>query len=503
MTETTHRQERTYRLAPIDSTGLLLGLSGTQCGILAAAILLAGLLLQAGVHPVATIVPLVAGCAVAFGTWGGHRIPEHVPIVVRHVANRWLGLASWRAPLPGLTGTARDRTRQPHLPPWLDGIEVHDSGPGGWAVTPVGIGVLLDRRGRTASASLEVRGREFALLEREAQERILAGWGDVLGGFCGERGAVSRVRVTEWAAPAGTHRGSAGDLDAKSTSREARASYEALLDEAGAMAVEHEVVFTVTVDLRRLRGSRRDGEGLEARATTALVEELRLLANRLDAAGLPPGPPLSAGELGWLLRTRMDPSLATRSKTRPRTLAQAVSPWNCGPLASDVERDHIRVDGWLHRSYWLGEWPRLEVGPNWLEPVLLHAGGVRTFAVHYVPVPPSRSRRRIERDSTRLAADEEQRTRTGFRIGAAHRRAQAAVLEREAELVAGFPELEYFGFVVVSAPTPDELDRSCAEHEQLAAQHGIELRALDGQHDLGLVCALPLGRGLIDRRGLR
>ena len=105
----------------------------------------------------------------------------------------------------------------------------------------------------------------------------------------------------------------------------------------------------------------------------------------------------------------------------------------------------------------------------------------------------------MDRDSTRLAADEEQRTRGGFRIGARHRRAQSAVLEREAELVAGFYELEYAGFVSISASNLEELERSCAEYEQVAAQSGLELRALDGRHDLGIVCSLPLGRGLAPR----
>ena len=75
------------------------------------------------------------------------------------------------------------------------------------------------------------------------------------------------------------------------------------------------------------------------------------------------------------------------------------------------------------------------------------------------------------------------------------------MLEREAELVAGFCELEYAGFVVVSAADLDALDRSCAEYEQVAAQSGLQLRPLDGRHDLGVVCALPLGRGLAFRWG--
>lgn len=94
----------------------------------------------------------------------------------------------------------------------------------------------------------------------------------------------------------------------------------------------------------------------------------------------------------------------------------------------------------------------------------------------------------------------EQRSRSGFRVGARHRRAEEAVLDREAELVAGFAELEFAGFVTASAPDEDALADACAEYEQAAAQSGLELRPLDGRQDAAFVCSLPVGRGLAPRR---
>jgi len=73
------------------------------------------------------------------------------------------------------------------------------------------------------------------------------------------------------------------------------------------------------------------------------------------------------------------------------------------------------------------------------------------------------------------------------------------VLDREAELVAGYAELEYAGFLTVTALDDEALAVACASYEQAAAQAGLELRALDGRQDLGVVCALPLGRGLAER----
>jgi len=508
MTEASVPAERSYRFAPLDRTGLLLGLSGVQCGLLGVGIFAAGGLLQVGVHPAITLLPLIVGAVLAFGAWDGYRLRELLPLLGSHGLRRAAGLTGWRAPLPLLSGTPGDQERQPALPPFLAGLVLFDAGPVGWAPGSSGVGVVRDLRERTLSASLQVGGREFSLVDRPEQERILAGWGDVLGGFCSERRAVSRVRVSEWAAPSGVEEHQRFlSAHGRPTSPEAGASYEALLAQAGPMAVRHEVLLTVTLDLRRIRGARRTEAGRpEDIATDALLEELRLLASRLDSAGLAPGPPLSVPQTAAALRQRLDPTVSRRLATRrPATLAEAaglVSSWNAGPLATEAEWDHLAADSSVHRSYWVAEWPRLDVGPNWLEPMLLHAGGVRTFAVHYEPVPPSRSQRRIDRDSTRLAADEEQRSRGGFRIGARHRRAQSAVLERESELVAGFYELEYAGFVTISASTLDELQRSCTEYEQVAAQSGLELRPLDGRHDLGFVCSLPVGRGLAPRHGI-
>jgi hypothetical protein len=505
MTATSATEERMYRFAPLDRTGWMLGLGGAQCVALAAAILFSGALLQVGAPAPLVMAPLLAGAAFAFGSWDRRSAHEWAPILLRFAALRALRRRRWLAPIPLLSGTATDREKAPALPPFLEGLELLDAGAVSWcpSTRDDGIGVVRDSRDRSVSASLPVHGREFSLIERADQERIVQQWGDALAGFCVERGSVARARVTEWCAPAGVadHEGFVAEHGADPSTSAARRAYDELLADAGPMAVRHESIVTVTIDPRRVRG--RANDNADASATEVLLEELRLLTVRLEAAGLAVDPPLSPSQTAELFRTRLDPRAAGRLSVRAASLAQLaglVSPYSTGPIATEAAWGEVRVDGSCHRTYWIAEWPRLDVGPNWLEPLLLHAGGVRTFAIHYEPVPPSRSQRRVDRDSTRLAADEEQRSRAGFRIGARHRRAQSAVLEREAELVAGYAELEYAGFVVVSAADPETLARSCAEYEQVAAQSGLELRALEGRHDLGIVCALPVGRGIATRR---
>lgn len=473
---------RIYRLAPLDRTGVLLGLSATQCFLLGLGVFAAGAALQAQLPALLVAGPILIALTLGFATWDGVPLHQLLPSRFRYL----LVAGAWQARLPLLRTDAS--TVAAEWPPFLAGIDLVDHD---------GLGVIADRRGRLLTGTVAVSGREFSLAERGEQDRILDGWGEVLNGFCRERGAVCRVRVTEWAGPAGTL-----DFDESlpegtaSLRPEFVAAYRELLAEAAPTAVRHDVLISVSVDTRHIRGRRRPTSSSGA-GVDVLRDELAGLASRLDAAGFHCSHPLDVHALAKAIRSRLDPTVLQRDG-RPGTLAEAagLGPWNAAPLSIETDLRHLRADGSFHRAYWVADWPRLDQGPNWLEPLLLHAGGVRTFALHYEPVARSRSQRRVDRDSTRLAADEEHRSRAGFRIGAAHRRAQSAVAEREAELVAGFCELEYAGFVVVTAPDLDALERCCVEYEQAAAQIGVQLRPLDGSHDLGLACALPVPRGI-------
>lgn len=498
---------RHYRFGPRDRTGWLLGLDGVQCIAMGFGVLVSGVMLNARLPAPAVLAPLLCAATFAFGRWNERSVHELAPVALGWAAARVTGDALWFAPAPRHRTTKRRDAPDLQLPPVLAGLAIAEAREADWTRRgrAAGAAIVRDKSEGTLSATLRVRGREFALCERDAQERQLHLWGDALAAFCTERGSVARLRWTEWAAPAG--------LDEQLAYLEERAQpddqsppvaeYRGLLAQAGPMSTEHEVLVTVTVDQRRLRLPRRSAPDREVAAEKALMDEMQLLSSRLESAGLIVDLPLCPGEVAEVLRARLDPFGAAGIRTGRRSLAHLagfVSVSNAGPLAVRAEWDSVRVDRAVHAAYVVAEWPRLEVPPNWMEPLLLHAGGVRTVAVHYEPVAPSRAQRQVDRETVKLASDEEQRTRTGFRIGARHRRAQSEVLEREAELVAGYGEFEFVGFVIVTAADIDALDRSCAEYEQAAAQSGLELRRLDGRHDLALACALPIGRGIAPRR---
>jgi hypothetical protein len=440
----TSTQPRSYRFGPRDRTGWLIGLAGAQCIAIGAGILVSSVLLNARLPAPAVLAPLLASASFAFGRWNGRPFHEIAPVALGWTTDRATGGGTWFADLSSHRAGRHREENAPQLPPVLSGLVIEEAREAAWTRRgrSAGAGIVRDGRAGTLSATLRVRGREFALCERNAQERQLHLWGEALAAFCMERGPVARLRWTEWAAPAGLD-ASFAYLDehaAHADSSEAVTSYRDLLTQAGPMSTEHEVLVTVTVDQRRLRLRRRGPTDRREAAEKALLDELQLLSSRLEAAGLIVDLPLCPGELAKVLRERVDPFGGARVPTGRRSLAQLagfVSVSNAGPLAMQTEWDHIRVDGALHAAYVVAEWPRLEVPPNWMEPLLLHAGGVRTVAVHYEPVAPSRSQRHVDRETVKLASDEEQRTRSGFRIGARHRRATSEVLDVKDEIVPG------------------------------------------------------------------
>jgi hypothetical protein len=495
-------RERRYRFGPRPETGWVLGLAGAQCVALAIGVVGAGVLLNRQVALPIDLLPLLAACGFAFGTWRGEPLHEFAPTLVAWMLATIAGQTEWVAPISALLARhPRPSDHDPGLvfPAPLDGLSLHPGGPAS------DIGVVVDRRDHTATVVIRAQATEFSLCEPAEQDRLVGLWGDVLSGFCTERSPVSRIRWLEWSGP--------GGLDSQLTYLHERGidphgaagvAYREMVDQAGPFSARHEVLIVVTVDEQRLHRTTRTGQ--RRTVEDAAVDEARAVIRRLEAAGLNPSSPLTVGELTAIFRSRLDPYHAPGTNhaggSSLATLVGFVPPADAGPIAVNVAWDHVQVDGAFHAGFVIREWPRLEVPANWMEPLILHAGGIRTIAMHYEPVPPSRSSRRIDRESVKLASDEDQRSRAGFRIGARHRRAADEVTEREHELVSGFAELEYVGFVIVTARTLDELADSSLELEQRAAQCGLEVRRLDGRHDLALASALPVGRGLTPRRRL-
>jgi hypothetical protein len=106
-----------------------------------------------------------------------------------------------------------------------------------------------------------------------------------------------RVAWSEWAAPAGLedHLRFVEREAARAPGSLHRDAYDELLDGAGPMTTRHEVLLTVTIDIRRARINRTAKTPLDDALADLLLEELRLLTARIEDAGLTVDAPLSPG----------------------------------------------------------------------------------------------------------------------------------------------------------------------------------------------------------------
>jgi hypothetical protein len=493
---------RSYRFADSSRPGLLLGLSGRQAIPLIIGVVTMALTLQTTAPALVALVGPVVGVVVAFGRVRGVPLGE----VTGPAAGLWWtrrrGRARWvRASLVA-GGTRPDGAEV--VPNELQGLELLDV-PSMWGPRPKTLGVVHDRRAGTVTGVVSAHAEGFGLAGPDDQDVMLSGWGGALAPFARERTPVTRVCWQEWAHPIGVaaHRqfldehdlaGRAGDPGV--------ADYVALIEAQAATTVTHQTLLSVTVDLGRVR-RRRSASALEA-AVEVLVDELRLFADRLGAAGIAVEGPLSSAEVAATVRTRSDPTRAAAVATLSSSLASAAGKraleW--GPMATDRSWSHVRVDGSIHRSYRVATWPMLPVGADWLAPLLGGSGATRTVTVVFEPVPTSRAARLADREVMSREADAEMKERRGFRVSERDRKRIEDVRRRETELTQGHPEFRFVGLVDVTATDLDELDDGCAAIEQAAAQSLIDLRPLDARHHLGWVASLPLGRSVTSSRSL-
>jgi hypothetical protein len=229
-----------------------------------------------------------------------------------------------------------------------------------------------------------------------------------------------------------------------------------------------------------------------------LQRELRLLEGQLRGADLDVAGCLCRRDLAAVVRTAFDLrariALARRAAAHPDLAgAEVGSAW---PAATETGWSTYRTDDTWHATFWVSEWPRTEVGPDFLGPLLLRGAGHRTVALTMAPTSPAKGFRQAEAARTAAVADEELRRRAGFLGTARQRREAEGLARREAELADGHAAYRFSGYVTVSAGDPDGLEDGCAEVVQLAHQSRLDLRRLHGLQDVAFTWTLPLGRGL-------
>ncbi|HMK99414.1 MAG TPA: SCO6880 family protein [Acidimicrobiales bacterium] len=459
-----------YRFGPLERRGLVAGWRGGQLVTVSCGLLLAVLVLRR--HPSVGGVVLALGAvslSVALATWpvAGRTAEQWAPDAVRHLHE---------------TTARRRRGSSPFA-----GLEVLRVDAGGDCVA-----VICDTRAGTYTGVVRAYGPGFVLTGAEDKTARVSAWAGALAAPARPGSAVHRLQWTARCLPdekrqLEDHWRTAAVLDPRSAPQR---SYAALMEAEARSTRAHEVLLSVTVDARRSGRVVRSAGGGRQGACTVVLREVAWLRRQLSDAAIDSSGLLDPGELAQVVRAVSDgPASEGPASERRR---HACWPW---PMAVQAEWGRARVDDTWHVTYWVAEWPRREVGPDFLAPLLL--SGVRSsVSVVMEPLDAAEAARRAEQARTADLADAELRRRGGFLSTARRTSEEEMVVRREHELADGHAQYRFSGYVTVSAAGPDELEDGCARIEQAAGRSGLELRRCYGDQGRAFACTLPLGRGL-------
>jgi hypothetical protein len=493
---------------------LIAGWRGGQIAVVAAGLVVGVLALRA--HPnlfgvVAALLVLVSSLAVACWPLAGRTGEEWLPTVMRWGVDGLAGRHR-RSPAPGAghcpgpggpgpcptSGVFERPTPTTRALGAFGGLIVlgAEIGAGEQGTAPVG--VVQDVRAGTYTGVLALEGHSFALLGADEKERRVGGWAGVLAALAREGSSVHRI---QWLALALPDDGRAvhaylNDLGVEPPGSTAHDSYRALLAECGADTSQHAVLLAVQV---RAGKSAPRSRARTAGSVSMLLREMANVRRLVSDADVSCRGPLDPASLAGVIRAigQADPP-GTQGEAASGAIATTCPPCVVGapwPMATEVEWSRVRTDENWHATYWIAEWPRVDVGPDFLAPILL--GPLRRcVGVVMQPVSPSRAIRAVEQARTADIADSELRRRGGFLSTARRAREAELVVRREAELADGHGSYRFSGYVTVTAPSASQLEEWCETTEHAAGQARLELRRLYGDQERALLCTLPLCRGL-------
>lgn len=540
---------RGYVFGPLEKRGTLAGLRTGQLVMIGSSFIAALVFmdtLPTGVALPAALVAIAGMAGLSFVSPGGRGVDEWVPLILHWFISLFKGTNKWFSTLPllgdpnvdaqrieldekpgkkqrpedpknqkgkkGKKGKNENEDASAHvrtppsrkamasMPPPLRNLVILE--------VPVGdgrgtVGVIKDVKSGLYTAVLAVRGDAFSLLEQNEKERRLQAWADVLGGLARPGSFVHRVQWIERAVP---DDGDAlnrylAEARVQPTNAPTVRSYIDLLEEFGPVSQQHETFVAIQISAVKAGRIVKKAGGGDKGASIVLIRELRQLADTLLSADIHVDGALSPRLLALTFRNAVDPHnrRALTKKGRQDPERAGVAPANAWPVATENKWDYYRTEDVFHCTYWISEWPRVEVGPDFIAPLMIRTQRIRTVSLVMQPIDPGKAQREVESAHTAYLSDNELRSRAGYVTSERRRRELEGVLRREQELADGFSEYRFAGYVTVTASTLEELDEACNEIEQIATQSRLELRKLYGEQDQAFACTLPLCRGLRDR----
>jgi hypothetical protein len=489
-----------FQFGPLDRSGVVLGLRLGQLAILASGGAL-GIVLLLGSHGSLlagglAVVGAVLAIAMALLPIGGRGLDEWIPVLLRRrsISPVWRSTAS----TTGLVVTLAGDILEPRgaNPPALHGVHLLSVDVGDGTV-----GMVKDTARGAYVGVLRVSGSSYALLSDREKAVQLSAWGSALSSLAYHGSPVSAVQlvvrnVAEDPDGLARYLDEAGTVDRDTSIFR---SYLGLVEAAAPVTQTQEVLVALAISTRRAGRAIAAAGGHDQGAAIVLLRTLSQLQSQLTRAQIRVEGVLPPRLLAETYRQAWDPlasqPLSRRAATDPANAGVALS--GAGPQSTLSAWRHLVTDGGCaHATYWISEWPRIDVGPNFLVPLLLQSTARLTFSVTMAPVDPGRAQRDLEAAQTAHISDEMLRSKHGFRTSIRSHRQAEAIEQREREFADGHADYRFSGYLTVTAVSVDTLDAACGEVELQARNCRLDLRRMDGEHDLAFTYTLPLGRGL-------
>ena len=189
---------------------------------------------------------------------------------------------------------------------------------------------------------------------------------------------------------------------------------------------------------------------------------------------------------------------STGARRRP-----GIAPHTATPTARDEHWGHLAIDGALHCTLWVAEWPRIDVRALFLQPLLMDTRATRSVAMVMELVGPA------ARPVTPSAPRPRPPPSRACAPGSGSAPASASTTrqrrhQRERELAEGHAAVRYAAYVTVSVPTGrptrSTSSRAAVSRVELEAKRApLRLERMWGQQAEAFTYSLPLGRGLDER----
>ncbi|MFJ8896772.1 SCO6880 family protein [Leifsonia sp. NPDC102414] len=356
---------------------------------------------------------------------------------------------------------------------------------------------LIDMKGQTVAITVGVNSRAWKLRDRSVQTRAFDGFVEWLNSLNTLPGLVqldARVRVDS--APATQLGEYARKQDHTAGPNQVHprviAEYDALVEQQAPKSMQFSNTVTFTFALRGLLQQIKDNGGGLSGIDGYMVELVSTLKDTIEQADLTLTAWVKARGLEAVFARAMDPIgfTARMQQSDPATRASLRHP----PVMGITEHpDRVVVDGSVHQVFWLSEWPRTTKTIGFLSRLLYAGDSTRVLLLQMKPVPDHKAASRVVSRRTALETARSIREKNQVTETVEQRKELEEIEEREERISEGYADIEFRGFIALSAADTEGLDRARSAVAQAARGLGITLALMHFQQAAAFTTvALPL-----------